>query len=327
MKRIVLLLVVVFLLTACGSKELPPVPYDPVSTAQITPQTYPKVDGSTSTLPLQTMVACQLLKIECDWQEGFLTSERAIRPVIEGEIQNQEAVDFVFGLSHSGTNEAYVNLIEAKVDLILVAREPSVDEINLARRAGVQLDVHPVAMDALVFLLHKDAPIDDLDVETIRAIYGGRIAWWIDLGVEYDIQGDTSIHTYQRNTNSGSQELMKSLVMQGERMIISPDMMLDSMIGPFNAISSDPLGIGYSVYFYTANILSHEDVRMIRVNGVAPTPESIADGSYPLTAEVYVVVRKATPSKNLAWTLRDWLLTVEGQQAVSASGYVPLVGE
>ena len=202
-----------------------------------------------------------------------------------------------------------------------MARAPSEDELQAADDAGITLEVHPVALDAFVFLVNAENPIYDLTLEEIRAIYTGEMTQWSQLG---DYEG--AIQPYQRNRNSGSQELMESLVMRGRPMIDSPDMMLMSMMGPINAISEDPYGIGYSVYFYATNIFPHEQVKTIAIDGVYPNSENISDHSYPLTTEVYAVVRADTPSQSTARLLLDWLLTEEGQETIAQSGYVPLLG-
>ena len=118
---------------------------------------------------------------------------------------------------------------------------------------------------------------------------------------------------------------MKALVMQDTPKIDAPDMILPSMVGPFNAISSDPQGIGYSVYFYAAVIFPDVWVDMVAVDGVMPDSENIASRNYPLTTEVYVVVREGMAEDSTAVLMRDWLLTEEGQAAVAKSGYVPVL--
>ena len=107
-------------------------------------------------------------------------------------------------------------------------------------------------------------------------------------------------------------------------MIDAPDMIVEGMMGPFNALSSDMLGIGYSVYFYAEHMFTSETVVLIAVDGVAPTSETIGKGTYPLTTEVYIVIRENTPEDSTARLFRDWLLSEEGQEVVAGSGYVPL---
>jgi phosphate transport system substrate-binding protein len=117
---------------------------------------------------------------------------------------------------------------------------------------------------------------------------------------------------------------MEKLVMRGAPMVESPDMILLSMMGPINAISEDPFGIGYSVYFYAGFIYPHERIKMIAIDGVLPTSTNIADRSYPLTTEVYAVLRSDAPQGSMARLLLAWLLTEEGKDAIAASGYVPI---
>jgi phosphate transport system substrate-binding protein len=265
------------------------------------------------------MAACALLEVPCIWEPESRTTgvERFLMADPDRVDPAQEALINLF--AHRGTHEAYVNLIKGEADFILVARSPSADELRAADGQGVQLDVRPVALDAFVFLANVGNPVDGINLEQARRIYTGEIANWSALGGP-----DRPIHAYQRDPNSGSQELMTALVMQGAPMIEAPDMILFTMIGPVNAIHDDVAGIGYSVYYYAAFIMPDEQVKLLAVEGVAPTSESIARRAYPLTTEVYAAVRQGTPASSPAVLLRDWLLTPDGQAAVAASGYVPV---
>lgn len=284
----------------------------------ITHINYPSVDGSTSAYPLQIQIACNILGVSCGWHDaGPFEPTRRLGPdpLIS---EPNDAEDRIHEIWHSGTHSAYMNLIGGGSDIILVARPPSDDELAAAKGEGIVFELQPVALDAFVFLSNAENPVDNVSLSDLRAAYTGEITDWVELGGISD-----SIHTYQRNRNSGSQELMEKLVMRGAEMIDSPDMILESMMGPINAISDDPLGLGYSVYFYAEYIFPHEQVKVLAVDGVFPTPESIAERSYPLSTEVYAVIREGTPGDHPARTLFDWLLTEEGQTAVSQSGYVP----
>ena len=288
---------------------------------------YPAVDGSTSTHPLQTTIACYILAVECEWwEDNFLNFDRRFQPTMGMIEQDADLANQIFTMFHNGTHGSYVSLIEGNADFILVARQSSADELNLANELGVTLDVRPVALDAFVFLVNEDNPLETLDTDTIRDIYTGEITYWNEVGITLDLGDDPTepIHTYRRNPNSGSQELMEKLVMRGLEMIDSPDLTMMTMFAPFNAISVDPLGIGYSVYYYTEFMVLGEMVRIFGVDGVYPTFETIADGSYPLVTEVYVVIRKGMPPDSMAVYLRNWLLTEEGQGVVLDSGYVPI---
>jgi phosphate transport system substrate-binding protein len=290
-----------------------------IDISQITVHNYPRVDGSTSAHPLQVMLACRILGVPCVWYEGdpFDPTRRMI-PDLDFK-GSEELVERIFGIQHHGTHDAYMNLIHGNAEIILVARQPSTDELQAAQLRGVELEVTPIALDAFVFLINKENPVEDLTLESIRSIYMGEVTQWAE------IEGsEGEIHTYRRNRNSGSQELMEKLVMRGTPMVESPEMILMSMIGPINAISEDPLGIGYSVYFYTAFMYPHEKIKMIAIDGVPPTSTTIAELTYPLTTEVYAVIRSDTSQQSTAPVFLEWLFTGEGKEAIAESGYVPI---
>jgi phosphate transport system substrate-binding protein len=263
-------------------------------------------------------IACHLLGVECDWTEGGLfTRARSISPDFESGA-DPKLLELLWNIQHSGTHGSYTRLVEGEVDIILVAREPSVDELAAAARAGVDFEVHPVARDAFVFLRHRDNPVDSLGLEQIREIYTGAIEDWSELGGQ-----SLPLSAYQRDPNSGSQELMKSLVMLGAPMVDAPNMIMMGMMGPINAIASDPGGLGYSVYFYAKHIFPQEEVELLAIEGVEPNAGTISDGSYPLATEVFAVLLSGHSSAAAREWLR-WVMSDEGQVVVAESGYVAL---
>ena len=65
---------------------------------------------------------------------------------------------------------------------------------------------------------------------------------------------------------------------------------------------------------------------MLAVDGVLPSDQTIADGSYPLLNEYYVVIRAEEAEDSPARRLRDWILTAEGKAAMEKAGYIPVQG-
>lgn len=292
---------------------------------------YPSVDGSSSTEPLQKVIACHIYDVEWLWAVNSYDLTyyvvAGLRPDQVGDLGRERGAEIANFIQHSSTHDSYMYLIEGYRDFILVARAPSRDELQAASEAGVDLDVQPVALDAFVFLANVENPAESVTVDDMRSVYTGVITSWNDLGVAEAIVSKPAnpITPYTRNPNSGSQELMERLVMQSAPMIDARHLMEVTMIGPITAVSRDPLGLGYSVFFYASYILPEANVKLLGVDGVIPTSATIADGSYPLVTEVYAVVREDMPADSTAVLLRDWLLTPEGQAAIAASGYVPLL--
>jgi phosphate transport system substrate-binding protein len=292
---------------------------------------YPLVDGSTTTGPLARLLACDLLGVPCAWSApASANTERTYVPDPAAAV-SPEAVAKIIGIKFSTTHNAYVNLIEGTTDVLLEARLPSPDELALAAAAGVELATRAFALDAFVFLVNSNNPTDSIPLVTLRDIYAGRITTWTGAGIDL---GDPAalINAYQREPNSGSQELMKQMVMGTTPMVDAPQMVVKTMAGPYNAIGGDPvtgeggdrLGLGFSVYYYAAIMFSNPQVRMIGVDGVKPTSATISARTYPLAAEVYVVTRKDAAAGSPALVYRDWLLSPDGQRVVKQSGYVPV---
>ncbi len=277
---------------------------------------YPRVDGSTSTHPLSVLIACKRLGVPYEWRqppslERTVFPSRRRHPLHAAKIEER--------VRHHGTHQAYVALIEKKADLILVAREPSVREIEAARRAGVDLEVTPVALDALVFVLNVSNPVDNLPADAIRGIFGpAALKSWSSVGGPR-----SAIEAFQREPDSGSQELIEKLVMKGIPVRDAHEVpLIRTMAGVVNTVAVRERGIAYSIYYYITNMAPNRKVKMIAIDGVRPTPATIASGEYPLTSGVFAVLRKGT--RGPARSLRDWLLSEEGQAAVRESGYVPL---
>ncbi len=292
---------------------------------------YPSVDGSTTTGPLARLLACDLLGVPCVWSAPASANiERTYVPDPKAAIPSK-AASTITGIKFSTTHNAYVNLIEGKTDVLLEARLPSPDELAEASAKGVELETHSFALDAFVFLVNTNNPTESMPLATLRDIYAGKITAWSGAGIDL---GDPAaqIHAFQREPNSGSQELMKSMVMGSTPMVNATQMVVQTMAGPYDAIGGNPatgsggdrLGLGFSVYYYAAVMFSNPQVKMIAVDGVKPTSATISSRAYPLAAEVYVVTRKDAAAGSPALEYRDWLLSPDGQRVVSQSGYVPV---
>lgn len=135
---------------------------------------------------------------------------------------------------------------------------------------------------------------------------------------------DKDISPYRRDANSGSEELMISLVMKDIEMPYWPDMIAFGMLGLVNRIEYDSLGIGYSVYYYTKYMIRSEKVKMMKVDGVFPDLNTLRNLQYPYTAEVFAVIRDDLDTTTNAYKIFNLLQTQAGQNLVEESGYIPV---
>lgn len=279
---------------------------------------YPHVDGSTSAEPLQVLIACKLLGVESSWTYQSFWYKYPYRLMPSCDLKPEVGRFITERISHQGTHSSYVNLINKYADFIITARTASEEELHLADSLGVHLIETPVALDAFIFLANINNPVQSLTTKEIQDIYTAKITHWDEVGGSH-----TEIQPYQRNSNSGSQELMETLVMKDLTMPDLPDMIMYGMMGLINQIEYDREGLGYSVNYYTRNMVRSDSIKLLAVDGVYPDDNALSNRTYGYTTEVYAVIREDLDEASMAWKLHEILTTHPGQDVVKESGYIP----
>jgi phosphate transport system substrate-binding protein len=283
---------------------------------------FPMTNGSTSALPPAKVVRAESLKLP--WAVRVYASHGlggipadAIVPFEPPRRYYRRAMELAGRGDHHGTHTSWERLLETNpAPLTYVCRLPSDDEMR--GNSAEEYEAKPVAKDAFVFIMNEEAPIDVLSLDQIRDIFSGRATNWAEVGGP-----DAVIRPITRNANSGSQETMESLVMRGPT-IRSRANEAASMMGPFGELHEDTHAIGYTFWSYHHLMVPDRGVKMLAVDGVYPTHDTIADGSYPLVTDMYAVIRAGSSPRSWDRVLRDWLLTEEGQRVIERSGYVSL---
>ncbi|EHS58843.1 PstS family phosphate ABC transporter substrate-binding protein [Paenibacillus sp. Aloe-11] len=225
-------------------------------------------------------------------------------------------------LRFNTTHQAYVNLIEKKADLILVAG-PSDEELRLAKSRGVQMKLDPIGRDAFIFLVHQDNPVKGLSSEQVRRIYEGSIHNWSEVGGK-----DQPIIAYQREENSGSQTYMQKKVMAGHAMTEPPrELQIGIMGGMINAVADfnkDHNALGYSFYYFANVMHNRQEVKFLPIDGVEPNKEHIRSGQYPFTAQLFAITREGEKPRSSVQRLLEWLQSEDGTRAIERGGFVAL---
>ncbi len=231
--------------------------------------------------------------------------------------ETTELYDGVF--EYNNTVGGYAALADRQTDIFFGAY-PSQEQLDYAAQQGTEFVFTPIGSEAFVFFVHKDNPVDSLTTEQIQKIYTGEITNWKQVG-----GNNEPITAYQRNEGSGSQSML--LRFMGGKMPMEPDTenvvggMLD-IIETVAQYRSKPGSIGFSFRFYVEGIIKNPDIKLISIDGVAPTVENIQNGSYPVTTPLYAVTWKGNPKENVQ-RLLDWILSEQGQYLIEETGYVP----
>ena len=225
----------------------------------------------------------------------------------------------------TGTIEAYQRLIQGETDIIFCAA-PSQDQLDAAAAAGVQLHLTPIGREAFVFFVNSENPVAGLTVEEIQGIYTGEIKNWRELGGK-----NQKIRPYQRAENSGSQSALLRLMEGLPLMEPEKEDRIAGMGGIITQVASyrnHKNAIGFSFRFYSTEMVENEQIKLLALNGVAPTKETIRSGEYPISSNFYAVtaspIGEPAPEERNAdlRALIDWILSEQGQWIIEQTGYV-----
>ncbi|EON73091.1 PstS family phosphate ABC transporter substrate-binding protein [Lysinibacillus sphaericus] len=217
------------------------------------------------------------------------------------------------------TPVAYHHLIEGDVDLIFAAA-PSESQQKRAEMRGLTLDMVPIGREAFVFFVHHKNNVDNLTLEQVKRIYAGEIPNWREVG------GDNiAIRAFQRPADSGSQTTLEK-IMEDTPIMEAPTEDVASGMGDIihevSKYRNYKNAIGYTFRYYSTNMVGNKEIKLLSIDGVAPTKENIRNGTYPLTSEFYAVT-VGTDNPNVTRFV-DWIISEEGQTLVDKVGYVPV---
>ena len=258
-----------------------------------TEENFPRIDGSTATIPLIEAVTSLLLG-KPRWTIETLVSK---------------------------TSSAYHSLSSEHADILFVYDVG--DETRRSINADEIFETVPIGRDALVFLVNRDNPLDNLTTEQVQKIFTGEYTNWSELS-----GSDEIIRAYQRDDGSGSQALMDKLVMPGLEMADPASIpVISGMGGLVEAVadySGAPSGIGYNVYFYVTEMRGNDYIKILSIDGVMPSYDTILSGEYPHISEFYSIIRKSEPDDSPARILHEWIQSEEGQNLIASENYVAL---
>ena len=296
-------------LTACSGSSEPAssastTPEPPASSAAsevtaapfLTVEDFPALDGSTACIPLMAQMLADTTGMDLEEAQSII--------------------------SVSTTAYAWENfgLYDTDTQMLVVYEAPDYVKKEL-EEAKAELESKPIGRDALVFIVNENNPVKSLTQQQLKDIYAGKITNWKDVGGE-----DLDIVAFQRGEDSGSQTLFKKLLIQDGELMDPPTELAPAAMGELvdsiAAYNNSANAIGFSVYYYIDQMYSQPGLRLLAVDDVTPSNNTIADESYPLCNEFYAVIHPDAAADSPERILYDWLDTDAGQDCIKKSGYV-----
>ncbi len=210
-----------------------------------------------------------------------------------------------------GTVIGIEDLRTGKVDFAASCRERTKEDPE-------DIQFVQVAWDALVFICHKTNPVNSVSLDDVRSIYAGSITNWGKLKGR-----DTPIKVFISRAKkglSGVEAATNALVLKGKDPVeTSHTVFLASTAIVEQMVEDTPEGFA-TTGFSSAR---KRDVKMLKVNGVAPTFRNIVNNRYPLKRPLFILLPK-NPKPGVRKFL-DFTLSREGQKFISSQGVVSLL--
>lgn len=308
------------LLSACGSTDAPA---SSASTSALPqPDSGAPASSAASEVPLEP-----ILRVD---EFPITDGSTACIPLIAQIMADTTGLDLETARSAVTTNTTaqawrnlglYGNNYGDSVKLIIAYEAPESVKEEL-KADGDPLEQKAIGRDALVFIVNEDNPVQALTRQQLRDIYAGKITNWKDVGGK-----DQEIVAFQRGEDSGSQTLFKKLLIQGGELMPPPSELAPAAMGELVDSIADynnsANAIGFSVYYYIDQMYSKPGLRLLAVDGVTPSNDTLADGSYPLCNDFYAVIHPDASADSPERRLYDWLDTADGIACIQKAGYVP----
>ena len=235
--------------------------------------------------------------------DGSTSMQKVIGALGEMFMELNEDVTFSYNPTGSGSGIQAVS--EGRCDIGLSSRALKNEE----KANGLQETI--LAYDGIAIVVNPENAVADLDVETIAKIFTGEITNWSEVG-----GSDTEIVLIGREAGSGTRSGFEELV--GVEDLCQYRQELTSTGDVITAVASNPGAIGY------ASVASLKDtVKAVSVGGVAPTSETVKDGSYAIQRPFVLVTKEGVELGTVAQAFFDYVTSGEANEVIESVGVVP----
>jgi phosphate transport system substrate-binding protein len=196
-----------------------------------------------------------------------------------------------------GSSQLGQSLIESgRIDLGMVSWPPQ----NLPQG----LRSIPIARDAVAIIVHPTTNIEGLSLVELQDIFSGRLLNWQEVGGSAN-----PIQVVSREEGSGTRAAFETRVM--DNTPVTPTaIVLPNSQAVIDFVAQNPNAIAYGSLAFV-----QDNLDVVPLEGVSPSLESLADGSYALTRDLFLLVpEQGQPELT---SLVDFILSPAGQTIVA----------
>jgi len=234
------------------------------------------------------------------------------------EVYMGQHPDVKIQVSGGGSGIGLAALQSQTTDLCDASRKAKASEIAGCLKAfGARPTEYKVALDGLSVYVNPENSLKELTVAQVGDIFTGKIKNWKEVGGP-----DAPITVYSRENSSGTYEFFKEHVLKGKDFAASAQTM-PGTAAIVQAVVKDKNGIGYGGAAYGGDSKLLSIKKTDDSPAIAPTEETVMNGTYPIWRHLYVYVNPANDKGEIADYL-NWIRSDDGQKYVKDIGYYPL---
>ena len=264
--------------------------------ASILKNRLPKIDGDISTISLEAGIIAKLAEIDIEIAEKNIV--------------------------HTTEEKAFKNLLSGECDLIFTTNF-TINQEREAAAKNIDLTKEVIAQEALVFVVNSANPVESLTQEQLKDIFAGKITNWSEVG-----GNDAEIIVYQNAEDTMAQKFME--IFMDDTQLATPKTEFlpasnSGLIETTATYDNDENAIGFMLYKYSNNMYGNgNEIKFLKVDEIEVTKQTLASHQYLLLYDIYAVYNTANAERKMTKNLVEWILTSDGQKAISEAGYIPL---
>lgn len=236
--------------------------------------------------------------------DGSTSMEKVMGYLSEGYMQEHKNVKVTYNPTGSGSGiEAAQN---GRCDIGLSSRDLKEDEKQA-------LTETIVAIDGIAIIVNNENPISDLSLEQIGELYIGKITNWKDIGGD-----DAPVVLIGREASSGTRDGFESITNTADKCKYFRE--LTSTGDVVQTVVENPNAIGY------VSLASVKDsVKMLSVEKVYPSKETIQNGTYKIQRDFVFVTKKNGELSENAKDFFEYVTSGEADSLIEKAGAIPVL--
>ena len=236
--------------------------------------------------------------------DGSTSMEKVIGSLGEAFMEANPDVTFTYNPTGSGSGITAVS--EGRCDIGLSSRALKDEE----KAGGLTETI--LALDGIAIIVNPANTLQDLTLEQIASIYTGEVTNWSELG-----GADGEIVVIGREAGSGTRDGFESITGTADACVYRQE--LTSTGDVITTVASNPNAIGY------ASLASVKDtVKALSVGGVAPSNETVLDGSYKVQRPFVLVTKSSEALSQAAQAFFDYVTSADANEIITKAGAVPV---